>query len=645
MAVSVFAQNARLQLIHNSGDIDAANLEVLVNGAPVDTLAFQKATPFTDYAPGFYDFNFVATIGADKDTSTTVSVTLDAGVSYVGLISGITNTNVGEGKYANPDPGNRDISMTLLTIPNALETATDPAKVEFSIVHGSTDALLLDILMNENTTPLVDDINYGQSTAYMAVDPGVHTFDVTPGDDNATLIGRFEADMSGYAGMSAVVFTSGFQNPANNESASKLGLFAAKADGEVVTFEDITPGEAGPWTDAGLSEYEFDDFVGADTLVSGGHGIVVDKFNRIWIGNFNTGGHLRVVSPDGVEAAFSPIDSITVGATTITTRQCRGLGVDKDGNILFARSAGDFFKINVETGEGLAYWKGGGSLLKPAVDQDGNIYVGLVVGINPITVLDPNLFTEIQTINLDGAPSFGRGLEVTADGKTIFTPDLGASGGPVYKWTSTDLITYTKTDSIKNNTEGKPIFLTQRTTMDWGPDSTLWVSSDNAYAAGNNDPNGFVVLDFAKMEYKFAPSPEIAAGVGNGPRGVAFSATGDTAYATYFNGNRLARFVKKAVSVTERHTPTPDGYVLEQNYPNPFNPSTNISFKIAKTGKVDLKIYNVLGQEVAAIYDQKVLTAGRHLVTFDASNIASGVYYYKLSVDGKVLTKRMTFMK
>jgi DNA-binding beta-propeller fold protein YncE len=639
-ALPLLAQNARLQLIHNSGDIDAANLEVLVNGDSTTTFAFREATPFEDFAPGEYVFQFVATIGAETDTSAADTVTLDGGVSYVGVVGGITATNIGEAKYDNPF--SRDISMQLFVLGDARETANDPTKVEFVGFHGSTDAPALDLVNQATGSPIVDNIDYGQFTNYIALDPAVYTLDVTPGDDNSTVIASFEADLSGLAGATAVVFTSGFLVPENNESASKIGLFAALANGDVVTFEDVTPGEPGPWQFVGLSEYEFDSFIGADTLVSGGHGIAVDKFNRIWNGNFFAA--LRVISPDGIEADFSPIDSITVGATTIPTTGCRGLAIAHDGNILFARSGGDFAKINVETGEGMAFWKGGGSLLKPAVDAQGFIYVGLVVGINPISVLDPQLFTPIQEITLNVAPSFGRGLEVTADGKTIYTPDLGGSGGPVFIWTSEDLITYTKTDSIFNNTEGKQIFLTQRTTMNWGPDSTLWVSSDNAYAAGNNDPNGFVILDFSTMEYKFLPSPEIAPGVGNGPRGVAFSVTGDTAYATYFNGNRLARFVKQPVSVDSRRTSIPSDYILEQNYPNPFNPTTTIAFKIAQKGMVELKVYNLLGQEVVTLLN-KSMPAGRHEVTFDASGIASGTYYYQLSVNDKVLSKKMLLIK
>ncbi len=641
-ALPLFGQTARLQLIHNSGDIDAGSLEVLVNGDSTTTLAFREATPFTDYAPGTYNFQFVADFVTEQDTIGPFLIALDSGVSYVGIIGGVTPRNLLAGKYDNPVTG-RDISLSLFAVANAQEQATDPTKVDFFVFHGSTDSPVLDLLIDGQPGVLVDDIDYGQATSYRSMAPAVYTFNITPGDDNTQLLGAFEADLSADAGKSVVLFASGFLDPTKNEGAPKLSLLGAYADGTVTEFTDVTPGTPGPWKFIGAPDYVFDDFVGADTLVSAGHGVAVDKFNRIWVGNFS--GALRVIHPDGTEDPISPIDSIKVGDVAITTAGCRGLAIASDGNILFARSAGDFAKINVETGQGMAYWKGGGSLLKPAVDAAGFIYVGKVVGINPVTVLDPSTFLPTQEITLNGAPSFGRGLEVTADGATIFTPDLGASGGPVYIWHTTDFINYVKVDSIFHNTEGKLIFQTQRTTMDWGPDSTLWVSSDNAYAAGNNDPNGFVILNFKTMEYQFLPSPDIGPDIGNGPRGVAFSVTGDTAYAVYFNGNRLARFIKSPTSVSSRSGAVPTDYVLEQNYPNPFNPSTTIAFSMAKQGKVSLKVYNLLGQEVATILDKKPMQEGRHQVTFDASKLASGVYYYKLSVNGKVLSRKMTLLK
>jgi uncharacterized delta-60 repeat protein len=86
-------------------------------------------------------------------------------------------------------------------------------------------------------------------------------------------------------------------------------------------------------------------------------------------------------------------------------------------------------------------------------------------------------------------------------------------------------------------------------------------------------------------------------------------------------------------------------YKLAQNYPNPFNPSTTIEFSIPKTEYVTLKIYNLLGQEVAALVSEK-LTYGNYIYTWDASGLSSGVYYYRIITDtGYEQSRKLLLMK
>jgi hypothetical protein len=85
--------------------------------------------------------------------------------------------------------------------------------------------------------------------------------------------------------------------------------------------------------------------------------------------------------------------------------------------------------------------------------------------------------------------------------------------------------------------------------------------------------------------------------------------------------------------VIEVEVLTPDVYTLAQNYPNPFNPSTKIAFSLAVDSKVSLKIFDVLGQEVATLVNQD-LTAGVYNYDFNATGINSGVYFYKIEAVG-----------
>lgn len=83
---------------------------------------------------------------------------------------------------------------------------------------------------------------------------------------------------------------------------------------------------------------------------------------------------------------------------------------------------------------------------------------------------------------------------------------------------------------------------------------------------------------------------------------------------------------------------------LKQNYPNPFNPSTVISYSLPTAMQVKLNIYNALGQLVKAPVNT-TMQAGTHSYTFDASNLASGLYMYTLEANGQVQTKKMLLVK
>jgi len=89
----------------------------------------------------------------------------------------------------------------------------------------------------------------------------------------------------------------------------------------------------------------------------------------------------------------------------------------------------------------------------------------------------------------------------------------------------------------------------------------------------------------------------------------------------------------------------PSKLALDQNYPNPFNPTTNISFALPSTQKVTLKVFNMLGQEVATLINNQTIQAGSQTVAFDASLLSSGVYIYRLVGANTVLTKKMTLIK
>lgn len=100
------------------------------------------------------------------------------------------------------------------------------------------------------------------------------------------------------------------------------------------------------------------------------------------------------------------------------------------------------------------------------------------------------------------------------------------------------------------------------------------------------------------------------------------------------------------VSNEELAESIPSDYTLRQNYPNPFNPTTVISYQLPVSNRVSLKVFDLLGREVATLVDGRV-SAGAHQVSFDASGLSSGMYIYQLlSADGSVsLTRKMMLIK
>nr|HPN38563.1 T9SS type A sorting domain-containing protein [Melioribacteraceae bacterium] len=100
------------------------------------------------------------------------------------------------------------------------------------------------------------------------------------------------------------------------------------------------------------------------------------------------------------------------------------------------------------------------------------------------------------------------------------------------------------------------------------------------------------------------------------------------------------------VGVEEENTNVvPSQFFVDQNYPNPFNPTTTIRFGLPQASNVDLRIYDVLGQEVAVLVSGEYLNAGSYNFKFDASKLSSGTYIYRLQAGSNVVTKKMMLIK
>ena len=88
----------------------------------------------------------------------------------------------------------------------------------------------------------------------------------------------------------------------------------------------------------------------------------------------------------------------------------------------------------------------------------------------------------------------------------------------------------------------------------------------------------------------------------------------------------------------------PNDFSLSQNFPNPFNPTTLISYKLKETSRVQLKVFNILGNEVETLVNEQK-PAGNYEITWNALNLPSGVYFYRLQAGSFIDTKKMVLLK
>jgi len=98
------------------------------------------------------------------------------------------------------------------------------------------------------------------------------------------------------------------------------------------------------------------------------------------------------------------------------------------------------------------------------------------------------------------------------------------------------------------------------------------------------------------------------------------------------------------IGIENYESSVPAGFEIMQNYPNPFNPSTTIKYKVNRSGVVSLKVYDIMGKEITTLVNG-VKNTGEHSVTFDGSNLSSGIYFCGMKSESSVRTVKMILIK
>lgn len=408
---------------------------------------------------------------------------------------------------------------------------------------------------------------------------------------------------------------------------------------------------------------------------SGAHGVAVDPEGKVWIqlftpadsisvaGVYKKLASVHVFNANKSAAAFSPIRMVTVGATTDTlyAGNNRGIAADKNGNIVFTDNLasptrnGNVFRVNYKTGVGMTkVVPQTTSLGMPAFTSDNDMVIGTVLSsAGPIRIFDQN-FAPLGNV-VDTSRGFSRCIGVSADGNDVYWTSYTQPGVIVYHSNNGTLGPYTVADTIMWGMTVESIT--------WHPVTKyLWVSTGNGFAPSVYDSVYTKTKwgDFTFYAFK-TPITRTSTPVDsfkiNGanttidprPRGIAFSPTGDTVYVAQFNASgfeAVQRFIGSPTqSVEKEEGVVATDYQLLQNYPNPFNPSTQIKFTLANSTTISLKVYDVLGKEVAVLAEG-AHSAGAYSVRFEAQDISAGMYFYTLRTsEGFVQTKKMLLLK
>ncbi len=398
---------------------------------------------------------------------------------------------------------------------------------------------------------------------------------------------------------------------------------------------------------------------------TGGHGIAVSPDGNIWFHAYGptdsilqangTYGKIRVVSvfkPDGTHASFSPIKTVTVGGVTDTLwNSSRGMRADNNGNILVTFFDA-LYRFDYKTGAGMNKFlypngTGGSTGIAPGVDAAGDIFIGPVSPGGPIQILGTDF--SLQGNAVDTSQGYSRTLEVSADGNTIYW--CGYSLKAVFKYTRTDAFSpYVLTDTVMKGFQCESIGWNAKTHYLWASSGSLAGGLPNEYPGVTTnytyptwyawDTNTWTIKDSINWKL-WTPTDDAR------PRGIDFSPDGTIAYVTCFGASSypaIEEFKAPQTGIEKGNNEVVTNYTLSQNYPNPFNPTTEINYSVAKPGFVALKVYDLLGKEVATLVNENK-PSGNFTVNFNANRLASGTYIYQLNVNGVMISKKMTLLK
>jgi probable HAF family extracellular repeat protein len=305
----------------------------------------------------------------------------------------------------------------------------------------------------------------------------------------------------------------------------------------------------------------------------------------------------------------------------------KATGVSSDGSYITVNVNQDAFRWS-ESGMINLGTLGGNSSGAAAISHNGNI----ITGYSYTSSNDPYAFRWTEgagMINIGTYYSFALGI--SGDGRTITGFETGSAGlYRAFKWQVPNV--------FQMNIAGNF--------------SSGWDASyDGKYIVGDGANGAFRLSDDYGLEFFNSTYSNLLA---QGSEFYTATAVSDNGrYVVGYGKNSLTNRDEAYLLDTgglltntedENHINLVQNFLLSQNFPNPFNPITNIEFYLPSPGFVKIKIYDLIGQEVLTLLDEE-RTSGFHRVTFNASNLSSGIYFYRIQAGDFVQTRKMILLK
>jgi len=283
------------------------------------------------------------------------------------------------------------------------------------------------------------------------------------------------------------------------------------------------------------------------------------------------------------------------------------------------------------------------------LDCSGNIYV------SGSSVENPNHFGGYLTVkyNTEGVEEWVKIYEGSANFMDVAKAMKVDKSGNVYvTGYSTESGQGYNMTTMKYNSHGDTIW--KRTFNNGSNDIATALTLDesgNIYITGQSDGVGGNGDDYATIKYdssgnqKWVKRYNYQGPFGDYAQAIAVDNIGNVYVTGQSNRDFLTIKYSQPTEIVFNQSYTPNEYKLIQNYPNPFNPATHFEYEITYMALVTIKVYDVLGSEVATLVNENKIP-GRYEVKFDGSKISSGIYFYRLFVDGNIIdTKSMILVK